>query len=152
MAKVHFDFEICPDVVRSDREQFRIQTLDKMGLRQITKGKIVITAEEPRQVIVVESEVLDYAEQLKGVVVQIDSGQFETFAVSGDYFSNNLRFTYEPFEKTLEIYEMNGGEFKVITPYQGFRVGVIAFYRRLLSDLQSLYPELTLNKEFLAMR
>lgn len=125
-----------------------ITTLEARGLRRLAEGKIYIIFEESREFIVIESEVLDYLLQLRGVVDLIDSGNHQTVAVSGDYYSNNLRFTYSPQSKNLEIYEVNGGDFKIVTPYKVFRASLLEFYQRALGDLTIMYPELVENDEF----
>jgi hypothetical protein len=128
-----------------------IATLDKKGLRKLAKGKIILTIEKPRDFVVIESELIDYLAQLKGVTDQIAAGNYETFTVSGDYFSNNLRFTYEPSSKNLEIYEMNGGTFKIAFSYREFKSTLLTFYKQALCDLQAWYPELSSNEEFRSM-
>jgi len=82
------------------------------------------------------------------VVDQIDSGNHETGTVSGDYFSNNLRFTYSVQSKRLEIYEGNGGNFKIVTSYKEFRAALLDFYHQSLGDLKILYPELERSDVF----
>jgi hypothetical protein len=62
-----------------------------------------------------------------------------------------VRFTYNPSSKKLEIYEANGGSFKIEVPYRDFRASLVAFYKQTLLDFQMLYPELTRNKEYLAI-
>jgi hypothetical protein len=151
MALFHFDFAVRPTVVRADRERLKVGELDNRGLRRIARGKIFLTIDKPRDFIVIESEVLDYLIQLKGAIEHIDAGTHQTFTVSGDHFSNNLRFTYDPSSKRLEIYEANGGMFKLDVPYREFRTSLLAFYRDALSDLQLLYPELTSNKEYCSL-
>ncbi len=125
-----------------------VATLDVRGLRRLARGKIFIVFNGLRDFIVIESEILDYLIQLKDVVGQIDAGNYETFAVSGDYFSNNLRFSYSPQSRKLEIYEANGGNFKIVTAYKEFRASLLEFYKQALSDLRMLYPELAENDEF----
>ena len=148
MSKIAIDFIVRPATVQSDKQRMNIATLDARALRHLAKGKLFIVFEKPRDFIVIESEVLDYLIQLKAVVGQIDSGTHETVTVSGDYFSNNLRFTYSPQSKTLEIYEVNGGSFKIVTSYKDFRTSLLKCYHQALADLQILYPELQENYEF----
>lgn len=145
---VEFEFCVRPIVIEMDRKRHNISGLDEKGLRRIAKGKIFIIFPKLREYIVIDSEVYDYLDQLRGVIHQIDGGNRETFSVSGDYFSNNLRFTYEPSTKALEIYDVNGGEFSINVAYKDFRASFLSFYKRALTDLVAMYPELKNNQEF----
>jgi hypothetical protein len=151
MTRVRFDFAIRPGVVQSDRERLNIAELDERGLRGFARGRIFVAVDKPRELIVIETEVLDYLDQLKGVVDQLDSGNHETFAVSGDYFSNNLRFTLDPTPGDLEIYDANGGDFRIVLPYKSFRSSFLAFYKKALADFCILYPELAKNDWYRAI-
>lgn len=148
---VEFDFCVRPIVVETDRKQQNVATLDEKGLRRIAKGKIFIVFPKLREYVVIDSEVYDYLDQLHGVIEQIDSGNHETFAVSGDYFSNNLRFTYQSVTKKLEIYDVNGGASSIKVAYNVFRSSFLSFHKRALADLKAMYPELTENQEFCKM-
>lgn len=151
MTQVEFDFCVRPIDAETDRKQHDVAALDEKGLRRIAKGKIFAVFPKLREYVVIESEVYDYLDQLRGVIDQIDSGNHETFTVSGDYFSNNLRFTYEPSTKMLELYEVNGGAFSIRIAYKDFRSSFLSFYKRALGDLKVLYPELSENEEFRKM-
>lgn len=149
VSRIKFDICVRPDVIVSDRSLHTIASLDERGLRRIAKGKIFIIFERPRDFIVIESQVYDYVDQILGVIQQIDNGNHETFAVSSDYFSNNLRFTYDPTSKNLEIYDVNGGDFSVESPYEIFRASFLSFYKRFLTEFIMMYPELNENNDFL---
>ena len=148
MTPVEFDFCVRPIVAERDRKQHDLATIDEKGLRKIAKGKTFVVVPKLREYVVIDSEVYDYLDQLRGVIDQIDGGNHETFAVSGDYFSNNLRFTYEQSTKKLEIYDVNGGSFSIKVAYKDFRSYFLSFYKRALGDLTTMYPELSDNQEF----
>lgn len=149
--RVQFDYALRATVIQSDRAQLNVRELDKRGLQRIAKGKIFLTIDKPREFVVIDSEVLDYLVQLKGVVDQIDAGNHNTFTVSGDYFSNNLKFAFEKASETLEIQEANGGDFTIKIPYKDFRTSLLAFYKQTLADFLILYPELNKNDAYHAM-
>ena len=151
MKRVQFDYALRPTVIQSDRERLNVGKLDNRGLRRIAKGKIFLTIDKPREFVVIDSEVLDYLVQLKGVVDQIDTGNHETFAVSGDYFSNNLKFAFDQSSKQLTIQEANGGDFTITIQYKDFRSSLLAFYKQTLADFLILYPELNENEAYHAM-
>ncbi|MEL6895598.1 MAG: hypothetical protein AAFP90_05790 [Planctomycetota bacterium] len=151
MNPVEFDFCVRPIVVETDRKHQDVGALDKKGLRQIARGKIFVVFPKLREYVVIDSEVYDYLDQLRGVIEQIDGGNHETFAVSGDYFSNNLRFTFQPTTKKLEVYDVNGGDFSIKVAYKDFRSAFLSFYKRALGDLRAMYPELSENQEFCKM-
>ncbi len=148
MKKITFDLLIRPETTVRDHQRLDIKSLDERGLRRLGTGKLFIVFEPQRDYIVIESELLDYLLQLRGVIQQIDAGNHETFAVSGDYFSNHLRFTYRPQDKGLEIYEANGGDFKINISYKDFRLAFTKFYPEAISDFTLLYPELKKNEAF----
>lgn len=148
MTTIEFDFCVRPIVVETDRKKYDLATLSKKELRRIAKGKIFVVFANLREYVVIDSEVYDYLDQIRGVIDQIDGGNYETFAVSGDYFSNNIRFKYEPSTKGLEIYDANGGSFSIKVAYKDFRSSFLSFYKRALGDLKAMYPELSDNEEF----
>lgn len=148
MNRIEFDMSVRPSIVIKDRQRMDVKHLDINGLRCLANGKIFITIEKKREFIVIESEVLDYLMQLKTVVDEIDSGNHKIVTVSGDYYSNNLRFTYDPRIKSLEIYEVNGARFKIEVPYKEFRSALLHFYKLALTDIGMLYPELKENEEY----
>ena len=74
----------------------------------------------------IDSQVLDYANQLVGVVSEFERGNRETFAVSPDFFSNNLSFKYDPQAKqvhrkghaqcrSLTFWSLGSNRFTVVT-------------------------------------
>ena len=148
MGKLIFNFTIPPSVVQSDREHLNIGSLDDKGLRRFGKGEISIAFPNRRELIVIQSEVLDYLMQLIDVIEEVDAGNHQTFAVSPDFYSNNLQFTYNPASKNLEIYEVNEGEFRFRTKYEEFKMALLGFFKDALSDLLGIYPELNDNKCF----
>ena len=151
MMNIQFDLSIRPTTALSDRQRLEIALLDTRELRRFAKGKIFLTIDNPRNFMVIDSEVLDYLDQLKGVIRQIDIGNHKTFTVSGDYFSNSLDFTYTPSSKMLTIYEANGGDFTINLPYRDFKSAFLSFYDQAMTDIQIIYPELRKNKEFIQM-
>ena len=148
MKCISFAFLINPNIVENDLKQVDIRSLDEKGLRQIGNGKIFIEFPEKRESIVIESEVLDYILQLKDVILDVDSGNFKTFTISRDFYSNNLQFTYDSENKKIEIYEGNNGEFRIITNYSDFRLNFLSFFKRALLDLELIYPDISLNQHF----
>lgn len=148
---IRFDLSVLPTIVQTDRDRFSLKTLEERDLRRIAKGRICVTVDQPRTVITIDSEVLDYVVQLKGVIDEIDAGNHETFTVSGDYYSNNIRFSYDPVSSRIEVYDVNGGEFRIVLPYREFRTSLLSFYKRALSDLERLYPELKANTTYRSM-
>lgn len=137
------------DVVKSDRQNIDIMDLNEEEFMRIASGKITISIDDDAWQIVLETEVLDYVIQLKEVVDRIDSGQDRSFAVSRDYYSNNLYFELSRKTNQLTIYEMNGGSFQFTLPYRQFRRSILDFHSRAMAILQKLYPELAKNKAFL---
>lgn len=105
-----------------------------------------------RSFLVVDSQVLDYANQLVGVVSEFERGNRETFAVSPDFYSNNLSFKYDSQSKQMEVYEVNGGKFRLHFAYKPFRESLKKFYDELLDDYQDFYPELEYNHAFQRLR
>ena len=113
---ITFDYSLRPATVSSDRRSFDIRRLDEKGLRKLGKGRLYIIDNKRRSFFVIDSQVLDYANQLVGVVSEFERGNRETFAVSPDFFSNNLSFKYDPQAKQVEVYEVNGGSFRLLFP------------------------------------
>jgi hypothetical protein len=134
-------------VVHADSDKYDLATLDERSVRRFARGRIFITFEDPRQFILIDSEVLDYILQLKGVIAEIDSGNHKTFTVSPDYYNNNLQFTYSKADELIEIYEVNGGDFKIVVPFVDFRAAILQFYRQSLDELLLLYPAVS-NSHF----
>ena len=146
------DYSIKPTTVRSDRQSFDVKNLDEKGLRKLGKGRLFVIDNKKRCFFAIDSQVLDYANQLVGVVSEFDRGNHETFAVSPDFYSNNLSFKYDPQAKQMEVYEVNGGSFRLQFPYKPFKEALKKFYDELLDDCQSYYPELEENHAFQRLR
>jgi len=149
MKKVIFDFSLSLSYVQSERLSKDVSQISAAGLRGLCTGRIFIFFEPQREYIILETGVLDYLLQLRGVLREIDSGNYKTFAVSSDYFSNNLQFTYSPQSRILEIYEANGREFKIKTRYEEFKQKFLEFFPKAMSELVLLYPELCKSQAFL---
>lgn len=149
---ITIDYSIKPATVRSDRQTFDIKNLDEKGLRKLGKGRLFVIDNKKRCFLVVESQVLDYANQLVGVVSEFERGNLETFAVSPDFYSNNMRFKYDPHAKQMEVYEVNGGTFRLQFAYKPFKDALRKFYGELLVELQVYYPELEGNEAFQRLR
>ena len=149
---ITFDYSLRPATVSSDRRSFDIRRLDEKGLRKLGKGRLYVIDNKRRRFFVIDSQVLDYANQLVGVVSEFERGNRETFAVSPDFFSNNLSFKYDPQAKQVEVYEVNGGSFRLLFPYKPFKDSLRQFYRGLLDDYLSYYPELVENHAFQQLR
>lgn len=145
---ITLDYSLKPSTVRRDRSAFDVRALDAAGLRKLGHGRVFVFDDEQRVYFVVESPVLDYAEQLAGVVSQFDRGSRETFAVSPDFFSNNLRFTLDTQCREVEVYEANGGRFRLHFRYKQFKEVVSKFYGEVLEGFRSHYPELEDNVAF----
>ena len=149
---ITIDYSLRPATVGSDRRSFDIRSLDEKGLRKLGKGRLYVIDNKRRSFFVIDSQVLDYANQLVGVVSEFERGNRETFAVSPDFFSNNLSFKYDPQTKQVEVYEVNGGSFRLLFPYKPFKDSLRQFYIGLLDDYLSYYPELEDNHAFQQMR
>ncbi|MDZ4850437.1 MAG: hypothetical protein SGI77_14220 [Pirellulaceae bacterium] len=149
---ITIDYSIKPTTIRADRKTFDLRSLDEKGLRRIGKGRLFVIDNKKRCFFTVDSQVLDYANQLVGVVSQFERGNHETFAVSPDYYSNNLSFKYDPQAKQMEVYEVNGGNFRLQFPYKPFKEVLKKFYAELLNDFLEYYPELEENHAFQRLR
>lgn len=145
---VIIDYSLKPSTVRKDRSDLDLRNLDEVGLRKIGKGRLFAFDDKQRVFFVVESPVLDYANQLAGVVFEFDRGSRETFAVSPDFFSNNLRFRLDQQLRDIEVYEVNGGCFRLSFRYKQFRDAVRDLYKSVLEDFCVYYPELRDNEAF----
>lgn len=152
LATITIDYSLRPATVDGDRRAFDISNLDEVGLRKLGKGRLFVIDNKNRNFFVVESQVLDYANQLVGVAAEFNRGNYETFAVSPDFFSNNLRFKYSPQSKQVEVSEVNGGSFCVSFVFSSFEYALKRFYSDLLAEYQSHYPELAHNGAFQNMR
>ena len=137
---ITIDYSLKPAIVRRDRSSFRMRSIDDAALKHIAQGKIYVTDDKHRHYFIIESQIVDYASQLMGVVSEFDKGNLETFAVSPDFFSNNIRFTLDPKAREVEVYEVNGGSFCVKLGYKLFRNAVHGFYHELVADLPFYYP------------
>jgi hypothetical protein len=151
VSRVTFDFSLHPSLVTLERQRHDIRALRGAALRGLGKGLAFVTFEPTRDFIRLETFVPDWLFQMRGVVRDIDAGKHETFTVDPDYFNNSLRYTYRPQDKSLELYEVNGGDFKIRTPYKEFRRSFLAFLPAALKEVMLFYPELEGNTEFLAM-
>jgi len=146
------DYSLRPTTVTSDRKSFDVRSLDEKGLRKLGKGRLFVIDNEKRCFFMIDSQVLDYANQLVGVLSEFERGNYETFAVSPDYYSNNLSFKFDPQAKKMEVYEVNGGDFRLSIPYKPFKEALRRFYSDLLDDYLLLYPELEDNHAFQQLR
>lgn len=151
MRRIEMSFDLPDQVVSDDRSKYQIAALDERGLRRIADGKLIISFSDPTQSIVIESEVLDYLDQLRGVLSQIDGGNRKTFTVSGDYYSNSFFYTFDPETEDVIIREVNEGSLAVCVPYNAFKQAIVSFYWQAMHDLQVLYPELQHNVAFNAV-
>jgi ABC-type transporter MlaC component len=52
----------------------------------------------------------------------------------------------------MEVYEVNGGNFRLQFAYKPFRESLKKFYADLLDDYQDFYPELEENNAFQRLR
>ena len=142
------DYSLKPSTIQRDRSTFNMHTLDEVGLRKIGRGRLFVVDDKQRVYFIVDSQVLDYANQLVGVVSEFERGNRETFAVSPDFFSNNLRFTLDPQSRDMEVYEENGGSFRLNFKYKAFKEAIRIFYQGMLKDFLHYYPELSDNIAF----
>jgi hypothetical protein len=148
---INIDYSLKPSTVQKDRSAFDVRSLDEIGLRRISRGRIFIFDDKQRAYFVIESQVLDYAKQLAGVIFEFDRGNRETFAVSPDFFSNNLRFRLEQQSGEMEIYDVNGGNFCFNFKYKQFKDAIQRFCAGIREEFQSYYPELKDNTAFLRL-
>jgi len=145
---ITIDYSLKPSTVQRDRSAFNVRTLDEIGLRKIGQGRLFLFDDKQRTYFVVESQVLDYANQLVGVISEFDLGNRETFAVSPDFFSNNIRFRLDQQSREVEVYEVNGGSFCLNFKYKHFKEASREFYKGVLEDFKIYYPELEDNVAF----
>jgi hypothetical protein len=151
MSRVTFDISLQLSVVALERQRLDVGALRGAALRGLGKGLALVTFEPARDYMRLETFVPDWLFQMRGVVRDIDAGKFETFTVDPDYYNNSIRYTYRSQDKSLELYEVNGGDFKIRTPYKEFRRSFRAFLPAALKEVMLFYPELEGNTEFLAM-
>jgi hypothetical protein len=149
MKKIIFDFSLSPTLVQKEREGQEISQLTLDELRRIALGKIFIFFETKREYILLETELIDYLLQIRGVIDHIDSGIHQSFTVSRDCFSNGLTFTYLPQQQLLEISEVNAALFKIKTSYKEFKKEFSKFFNSTMSELVVYYPELHNNSTYI---
>src|SRR6478736_1296188 len=126
--KITFDISIHYSTVQRERNSLPIASLDSTRLSRVGNGRLIILFEEPKTYFCMETEVLDYLVQLKGVIIDFDSGKLESFTISKDYFSDRFSYAYNPRDKSLEITDENavGGPQKIRVRYHDFRTSFLA--------------------------
>lgn len=147
-STITFDYSYRIQSVMNDRESVNLTEIDVYQCRNLLYGCLYIIFEPQREYIRIESGIIDYMLQIKEVIESFDSGVREMVTVSPDYYNNNIRYTYSPNRGSLELYEMNGGEFRINTNFKLFKREFISFYKEAISDLMLLYPEFKINNSF----
>jgi hypothetical protein len=151
MEKIIFDFCLKLNVSQDERSSYDIAKLDIDELKGIGNGKIFVFFEPQREYMVLKTGLIDYLLQFKSVIDEIDSGNYNTFSVSCDYYSNNLEYFYDYKTGKLKIAEVNGAHFKITTEYDNFKSSFLKFYAKTMQELTFYYPELKDNKVFCAL-
>src|SRR5688500_15392830 len=95
MEKVIFEYCIKLNVSKAERSNFDIPKLDIDELKGIANGKMFVFFEPKRDYMILETGIIDYLLQFKSVIDEIDSGNYNTFSVSCDYYSNSLKYLYD---------------------------------------------------------
>jgi len=150
--RITFEISIDPSSIERDRANNDIRRLEAHRLWKICRGKLSISFEPQNQRISIETELIDYLLQVKEVIKEIENGVSEIVAVSrGDHFSNNINFRYELKSDTLEIYEVNAGEFDIKCSFAGFQREFTEFFGRAMIQILVYYPELQENRDFRAI-
>ncbi len=90
MKKVTFEYNIPINNIIQDKANFDVRNLDYDGLKGIMNGCIFIFFEPQRNYIILQTGIFDYLKQLLAVIEEIDGGNYSTFAVSCDWYSNSL--------------------------------------------------------------
>ncbi|MGL5234366.1 MAG: hypothetical protein ACRC8Z_06400 [Empedobacter falsenii] len=106
-------------------------------------------SEEERKFIILKTGILDYLLQFDGVIDEIDNGNYNTFSVSSDYYSNSLQYIYSNQNDELKIHEVNDNLFTVNCKYSQFKSEYIKFRKNTLEELIFYFPELMNNIDFI---
>jgi hypothetical protein len=151
MGKVIFDYCLKLNVFQDERSNYDIAKLDIDELKSIANGKIFVFFEPQREYMVLKTGFIDYLLQFKSVINEIDTGNYNAFSVSCDYYSNSLDYFYDYKTGKLNIVEVNGGDFEIVTKYEQFKNAFLKFYSKTMQELTLYYPELKDNKVFCAL-
>lgn len=151
MKKVTFEYSLKYDTIYQENKIYNLPELSIHELKRITIGKIFIFFLPQRNFIVLNTGIIDYLQQFKQVFKEVDSGNFNTFSVSCDWYSNNLSYIYDDVTKTICITETNGQEFEIITDYRVLKKSFIKFWNEIIKDLITYYPQLKLNNAFMEL-
>lgn len=149
MEKIIFEYCLKLNVSQEERKRFDLPRLDNNELKAIANGKMFVFFEPQREYMVLETGIIDYLLQFKSVIDEIDSGNYNTFSVSCDYYSNSLEYSFDSKTGKLKIVEVNGGDFEITTKYEKFKSSFLKFYKNTIKELFLYYPELQDNEIFL---
>ncbi|MHA3789024.1 hypothetical protein ACX0HA_12485 [Flavobacterium hauense] len=150
---VFFDYQLNYDTIVSEKKKHDFSSINEIELFRIAQGKIFIFFEEQRNFIIIEDSILSYLKQIKFALRDIDEGNFTAFTVSThDWFSNNIRFTYDDKSSNLRLFEMNNHDFDIQITYLSFKNIFNKFSKKCISQIIEVYPELLINENFLKMR
>ena len=152
MKEVKFKFVLDLKQVATDCNTYDIKLASLQELKCIAKGKVYLDIGSEKEIIIFDTEIVDYILQLLAVIKEIDSGNFNAFSVSSmDYYSNSYEYNYYPKSGELEIREANDDEFGVITNYNKFKKDVEKFNRKVRIELEKHYPELSKNNVWIGL-
>ena len=150
MKKVIYDYSLRLDQIENDK-YLELSTITLDEIKRIAKGRMFIFFEPKREYIILDTGIIDYLLQIKGVIEEIDNGNIKPFSVSCDWYSNSLEYTYDINFDVLKIREVNGNLFEIETKYKLFKKSFEKFYKKTMIELSKLYPELSKNKNFVAI-
>lgn len=148
MKNVIFEYNIPINNVVNDKSNFDIAALNYDELKGICNGSIFIFFEPQHQYIILRTGIFDYLKQILGVIKEIDSGNYNPFSVSCDWYSNSLEFSYQKDVDALTIRDVNNNSFNITTKYSLFKKSFKKFYDKTMTELILYYPELVNNPVF----
>lgn len=151
MNKIFFDYKIDLFVIAQDN-QIDYKEYELYQLKGICNGRIYIFFDydkKKRNFMLLETGILDYILQFDNLFSYLDAGNYETFTVSGDYYSNNLSYIYSKENDTLEIHDVNSDLYYITCKYKDFKKAYEKFRKKTLLELITFYPEFKNNKYFI---
>ncbi|UUC46756.1 hypothetical protein [Flavobacterium cerinum] len=148
MSKVRFEYILKYSTIKSDKENLDIAELSLPGLKKIAFGKIVVFFAPKKEYILLETGIIDYLEQFRIIIKEIDSGNHNPFSVSSDWYSNSLKYFYDKKSDKIRILESNDNEFDIMTDYTSFKKAYSKFRENTIKDIIECYPELKNNEAF----
>lgn len=152
MEKVIFDFSLRKSQIKKELDSYDYSKFNEDELKGIAMGKMYIFFETQREYIILETGMIDYLIQIRDVIQEIKNGNYFTFSVSCDYYSNSLGYEYDDIRGVLTIVETNNRLFKISTNFLAFKKGFEKFPKMVITELELEYPELLLNEAFISIK